>query len=402
MSGWHNNLDIGCCCNIQYQAHTGWHQFLDDLETSMQTSQESPACMRCYQEESNGYQSERVRALLQLDQETFEQYAAGVRIQQHEIGIKLGNLCPLACRSCKPSESTTYGKITKTQPQNPGQSDVFAHQESFDWIKKQLRWVWDNYSNPTIHLIGGETLVQPSLYLILDWLVQQNMAQKFTVAMTTSLGVNLTDRLKDCLWRFNHISLSLSIDSVGENFHYVRWPSRFDKIEQNLSVLRDWIIESPKLFLSLNPVFSISNIFYLDQYLDYWHQYESYLPIWPIHLYEPEHLAVENIPPEYQPRLLSYLEDVMQHNYFDRDQTQTLRQQIQSFCDSKLTQDDDVFCYAMAWMSDYDKRTGLTMAQYNSRLWNMLNDKHRNIYQDQYNLANTMISIHESLGHDFV
>lgn len=391
-------LDVGCCCNIQYQPHPQWSEFLSDLRTSMDEQRRFPACALCYREESRGYQSERVRAILQMGDETFASYANGVTVNHHEIGISLGNLCPLACRSCQPSESSTYGKITKTSVDSIRQ-DVFQDPDLFDWIKQKLQWVHSNYSDPTIHLIGGETLVQPGLYAIMDWLIEQDMAQRFTVAMTTSLAVNLSDRLKHSLSKFYHVAFALSIDSVGDNFHYVRWPSRFDKIEQNLKLLRSWTDTIPRLSLSLNPVFSISNVFYLEEYLDYWHRYPLDMPIWPLHMWSPEYLAVENMPPEYQPALLQYLHRVKLHDYFKSRTADTLLQQIQSFCDSKLADDDDIFCHGMVWMADYDKRTGLTMAEHNDRLWNVLTPKHRQIYLDQLQRANTMISIYESVSH---
>lgn len=357
----------------------------------------SAACALCYQEESHGYQSERVRAILQLDDENFSAFTSKINLQHHEVGVNLGNLCPLACRSCQSSESSTWSKITKIPQPNSCRSDILTDSVLFEWIKHRLRWVHENYANPTVHLIGGEPLVQTGLYVILDWLIEQELAQDFTVAMTTSLSVNLTEKLRQRLAQFHHVGLSLSIDSVGHNFHYVRWPSQFHKIEQNLQLLRSWTDQIPRLTLSLNPVFSISNVFYIDQYLDYWQHHD--MPIWPLHLWSPDHLAVENIAPQYQPTLLQYLDTVKQHCYFEQHSADTLIQQIQSFCDSQLASTDDIFCRSMAWMADYDKRTGLTMAQYNGRLWDLLTEKHRDIYLDQFKRANIMISIDESVSH---
>ena len=392
------SVSMGCCCNGEYQTQQTWTGFLPKLLDSMSRDQPTPACQRCYTEEQQGNQSERIKTLLQMDDRSWQDFTVHGRCRQHEVGIFLSNLCPLACRSCQASESSTYGKITKTTASWTPQQNMVDDATWFDAVTSKLTTVHANYEHPKVHLIGGETLVQPGLDQILDWMINTGISDRFTVAMTTSLAVNLTKAVRDRLQRFAKVELSLSIDSVGDNYHYVRWPSRFNKIEQNLTELQAWRSMLPQLDCSLNPVFSLSNIFYLDDYLDYWLAHPAALEIWPIHLWKPEHLAIENIAPEYQTQLVDYLSSICTHAFFDRGRGQVLLDLITSMMSATMTDSDKMFCYHMVWMADYDRRTGLQLPIYNLRLWNLLTPKHQQLYLDQLQLADTSLPLELSVG----
>lgn len=391
------DLEIGCCCNIVRHSKDSWPEFLDRLTANMQTGRPTPACQTCYREDANGNQSERVRAILQLEDD-FTDFASRVSLRRHEIHIKLGNTCPLACRSCQASESSTYARITKTLAPHNQVNKILDDPELFLWIQQQLVRVYENYENPIVHLIGGETLVEPGMAILLDWLIERGMAHKFSVNITTSLAVNLTQDLRDRLFKFNIIGLVLSIDSVGDNYHYVRWPVHFAKVEKNLALIESWRSQIHRLSLSLTPTISISNIFYLDQYLDYWIQQSPWLNIRPIHLHHPPQLAVENIAPEYQPKLIDYIDHICEHEFFSTGKADVLLGLLRSMQTAKLADTDRQFCYAMAWMADYDRRTGLTMAKFNSRLWDILSLGHKQIYLEHLEKADPSLNINQSVS----
>ena len=391
-----DGLMVGYCCNIQRHSHNDWEDFVVQLKTNMALGRPTVDCKRCYQEDTEGKQSERVRAILEL-KDNYEDVISGTSLEHHEIHINLGNLCPLACRSCQASESTTYGKITKTTVPVLAK-EIVDDQEWYAWVKQRLIKVYENFDDPTVHFIGGETLVQPRLVVILDWLIDSQMAHKFTVALTTSLAVNLTQDLIQRLLKFYHVGLCLSIDSTGDNYHYVRWPVQFSKVQHNLEVLKSWRQLLPRTTVALTPVFSIGNIFYLDQYLDYWIKNDPLMNIYPIHLWWPDHMAVENLAPEYQSRLVEYIDDICKHDYFSTGKADVLLSLLQSFKDAKRADTDQLFCYNMLWMADYDARTGLHMEKFNTRLWQMLSQQHKKIYLDQKQKANISLPINHSVS----
>ena len=67
----------------------------------------------------------------------------------------------------------------------------------------------------------------------------------------------------DYFKKFKFVRFNLSIDSVGTNYHYVRWPARFEKIERNVEHIIN-TLEPYKFGCSLDPVFSLNNIFYIS------------------------------------------------------------------------------------------------------------------------------------------
>ena len=180
-----------------------------------------------------------------------------------------------------------------------------------------------------------------------------------------------------------------SIDSIGDNYHYVRWPARFDKIENNLKTVALIITQNPKKFLfQVTPVFSLNNIFYAVDYLDWWEnwadQTQTELKLNAIHLYQPTHLMMENLPSQYRPILILTLEKCVDHNIFKKYKfTRVLHEYFISMLKilKNNTQDTELaFVGYLKFTADYENRTGVNSYVLNSKLFNLLTHAHQHIY----------------------
>ena len=219
----------------------------------------------------SGGQSERIRGILSLGDNEWPFDPN----KNNEFRIKFSNFCSLSCRSCNPSDSTTYARVTGRTESDHMLQDVTEIDQYWNLITAIIPEKIETCEHFHLWLMGGETLIQPGVYKLLKWCIDQGLASRIGIKLSTALSVNISEELLGYFNQFKSIWFGMSIDSVGNNYNYVRWPVKFDKIETNLGR----ILEFKKEFLSvgnkwftfsLDPVFSLNNIFYMQEYLDYW------------------------------------------------------------------------------------------------------------------------------------
>ncbi|MHB8788691.1 MAG: twitch domain-containing radical SAM protein [Desulfobulbaceae bacterium] len=87
-------------------------------------------------------------------------------------------------------------------------------------------------------LTGGEPLLNPVTAKIIDFLIQHGMEREIALVMntnTTYLPVTILDKLKT----FKRVHMNLSIDSVGDVYEYIRFPAKWEKIKNNINMLKE-------------------------------------------------------------------------------------------------------------------------------------------------------------------
>ena len=147
--------------------------------------------------------------------------------------MKFSNRCNLACRSCNSFDSSYWSEKMRV-PSEPG-LDVDISDNDMYW-QQMTAMIVDKHSqtdNFILHPIGGETMLQAGFIKLLDWMIDQGLATTTSIRITTSLVINL-EELRDKLLQFRNIFFLASIDSINENYHYVRWPAKFSKVQSSL------------------------------------------------------------------------------------------------------------------------------------------------------------------------
>jgi hypothetical protein len=169
----------------------------------------------------------------------------------------------------------------------------------------------------------------------------------------------------------------------------VRWPAQFNKVQDNLDTFKSLSEQYPgKFLLSVSPVFSLNNIFYAVDYLDWWEQWadRTQHDLWlsNIHLYKPEPLMVESLAEQYRTQLIELLEKCVDHPVFQKySRTDVLHEffvaMLASMRNNK-NNTDLLFVQYLEFTADYDNRTGTDSFVLNSKLFDLLSDSHKHIY----------------------
>lgn len=212
---------------------------------------EIPAsCRKCFEEESKGIKSKRNwetevwQQRVDLDSIVSSMNNHGVMpVDIPYFDLRLGNMCNLKCIMCSPHDSSSwikdwklqYPKYTNELKQDQGWDPSFDYtwykKGSFlDSMKSQARYIKELY------FAGGEPLMIPEHYAILEFMVAEGYA-KDCVVRYNSNGTDISDRLLKLWTHFKEIKFNFSIDAVGEKNDYIRYPSNWDSLVTNMHKL---------------------------------------------------------------------------------------------------------------------------------------------------------------------
>lgn len=238
---------------------------------------EIPAsCRKCFVEEERGIISKRQwetevwQKRLDIDSivaQTDEQGNLPVNIPYFDL--RLGNLCQLKCIMCSPHDSSSWIKDWKLQYpkyKNDALKRDQGWDSSFDytWYKKgsfidsmkdQAKYIKELY------FAGGEPLLIPEHYAILEFMVEEGYAKDCCVRYNSN-GLELPDKLFALWSRFKEVTFNFSIDAYGEKNDYIRYPSEWKNVENNLHKLDKC---DANIYVNVAAAVQFFNVLYLDE-----------------------------------------------------------------------------------------------------------------------------------------
>jgi|TARA_R100000030_G_scaffold24373_1_gene17648 organic radical activating enzyme len=281
----HTNTDGRCklCCHvysedyIQADGHDAilgkdkweniWNgEYMLNVRANMLAGKFVKECSRCYEHEEKGLQSSR-----QWANENYKQPL--LHSNPTHLELRLGNHCNLKCNSCwSVSSDNIYKerkKIVANEKLPQWLSDQWNHEiksvEAHDWQwyeTQEFRDFVDQVA-PTLerlYMTGGEpTLIQANQY-VLDKLVEAGNT-KCHVAWTTNM-TTWPKGFYDKLDFFDTSEVQMSIDGYGEHNMYIRYPTDWNKVEENFAKA---MTLPEKVQLKIYFVYQAWNVFDVDR-----------------------------------------------------------------------------------------------------------------------------------------
>lgn len=360
------------CCSLRpqdpkdFQLDTGTAELnISRMARQFEQGQWPVECQVCHREEQQGMISERLRA--------FEADIARPEAMKEirHIHLKFSNLCNLACRVCTTTESTLYGKTVETQdPSVFTQADITQHRDwslLLDYIEPKI--LADDRIK--LCLVGGETTLAPGITLLGQWLIDKGYINRVEFVLSSNM-INIPDRLLDLFRQSASVIIAASLDSTHDNFHYVRWPGTWQKATATVNKVLAYRRETgANITLQVSPNFNINNIFYFDDFLDYWSEHE-YDAMMVFNVYAPEVFRVDTIPAYIRPVLLERLRACLTHRFFDQPRetkpvASWLATTIERLSDH-TNSDQSLWDRYLVVNAEFDHLTNTRLWDYNSRL----------------------------------
>ena len=290
---------VKLCCNIRTNTHVKDHKgieynlgkdsidsiwysgYMNDVRRNMIDGVEIAECKDCYrQEELTGQSSRTSSNKFWLKKEHVQENIN--RFKDHKklnpvssLELRLGNTCNLSCNSCWGYSSSKVNEervhlLAKSDLdikfKNDWNSEYRIPSEINKWFKtSQYDENINSVSNTLnrLYITGGEpTLIKENRTLLHKLLDNGN--KDCFVSFTTN-GTQADSELLELLKEFPNNEIQVSIDGVGDQAHYVRYPTIWEEFKNNV----DTLCTIPNVNIVFYTVVSAYNLFSIQEILKY-------------------------------------------------------------------------------------------------------------------------------------
>jgi MoaA/NifB/PqqE/SkfB family radical SAM enzyme len=232
---------------------------LQNIQTNMLNNVRDPGCNICWKKEDRGYSS--------LRQHSNQIYATHIdQIKQNHrqdnpfyLDLRLGNLCNLKCRMCTSEWSSQIaGEILDNPNEDwidtPKQKIIELDNDTWELLDQWIPYV------RRVFMTGGEpTIIKRNLDYI-NKIITSGHSTNVELIFTTN-ATNINQNFVEIGKHFKSVSYNVSIDAVGELANYIRYPSNWQTIHDNLKKIGTGV--------SLNTTIQWLNMTRLNEIFDF-------------------------------------------------------------------------------------------------------------------------------------
>lgn len=191
------------------------------------------------------------------------------------LDFRFSNLCNQACITCGHDLSSSwYDLQTDMDPDKnvPDRSKFLIAGNKENPYPAILENSMDSVE--VCYFAGGEPLLVPEHWQILEKLIENGRAKDVSLRYSTNLSTlqNKGRHVLDYWKHFKIVNVAGSIDEVGERFHYIRWPADWRRISKNIKGIVDAWNQLPgdSHEMTFSPVVSIMNAHRLKDIVEQW------------------------------------------------------------------------------------------------------------------------------------
>ena len=325
---------VKLCCSINENLHVkdsnnselnfGTHsveeiwnsEYMQDVRNKMLNGERPDACNVCWRLEDMGIQSSRQSAWAEFKHTKYDMNLIKTVNPPlpSSLELRLGNFCNLRCNSCWSLSSDRirderHKIVDKNKNLDPWLKNEWTSEISLADDQNWLWWESDEFLETTkklaptlrrLYLTGGEpTLIKKNIE-IMQYILDSGNTSCY-IALTTNM-TNYNEEFFDVMSQFDHGELQISIDDVFDRNQYIRYPTKWKHVEDNIVKLyykfpKSWIIKHYTVFQVYN-YDNIPNIIDWIRLHRSYHDYEKERTyIWsPIILENPKYLDARILP----------------------------------------------------------------------------------------------------------
>ena len=217
-----NSLTWNPCC--LYNDYLPYHPtfFKRQHKTFVESDKEFlPGCSKCeLKEKTHDGTSQRI--IFNKD------IPDGIEDEIYKLEIVLDTTCNAACIQCGTYQSSLWRNEVANRDKN------YIHIQPESQIDRRIADIKQSIDLTRVkefHFWGGEPLLTDTH---LKFLREVKDPENVTLAYTTNASI-VPDEETLALWeRFKFVKIGLSLDAMYDQFYYIRWPLKWEKIERNI------------------------------------------------------------------------------------------------------------------------------------------------------------------------
>ena len=241
---------------------------LNLVREDLQAGSRNHSCSKCWNLEDKGHNSYRMN----WNRSTY--YTASTTPEIEIIDFRLGNQCNLQCRICNPMWSDQLGKsyqLAKDKGIFNSVNQSFTEgtiKPSSEVMEDLIGFCLRTPSLKEIKFAGGEPFVMPEVEYFLNRMIQEgrnNLTVSFLTNTTTAKESTI-----ELLKQFKKVIMQCSIDGIGEDIEFQRFPCKWSVIERNFRKFVDCGFE-----VSLTPCWSQLNALGVVDFLNWASEFDN-------------------------------------------------------------------------------------------------------------------------------
>jgi len=256
--------------------------YMKKARLKMKNGEVLEACTKCVDQEARGYKSMR-NTWNEEENLSNVNTDGSMDIMPHSMELHFGNLCNLKCKMCGQDYSNQIGK----EILQIGKKD----KDFLDWVYKQsgnvnnwtnnlsVEYTWFQTTKTkkrlfeyvsknitVLTVIGGEPTVIPEFYELLDYCHNNGTLKDKEITIVTNL-TNTNPKMTKWLPAMKEWRIWASLDGIGETTEYIRYPSNFNKVKENLQYYKKILNDCGNGSILFSPAIQLLNIHQLDEML---------------------------------------------------------------------------------------------------------------------------------------
>jgi len=232
---------------------------LKNIQKNMLDNVRDNGCSICWKKEDRGYSSLRQHSN-QIYANHIEDAKQDKKIEHpFYIDLRLGNLCNLKCRMCISDWSSQIaGEILDNPNEDwidtPRQKVIELDDDTWELLDQWIPHV------KRVFMTGGEpTIIKRNIDYI-NKIISSGRSKEVELIFTTN-ATNINQKFIEIGKEFKSVSYNVSIDAVGSLAKYIRYPSDWKTIENNLKNIKHGV--------SFNTTIQWLNMTRLNEIFDY-------------------------------------------------------------------------------------------------------------------------------------
>ena len=264
-----------------------------EIRSALDSGIQHANCQDCWDEEAAGRDSKRMminRGIAHVEP---------LPDQPISMMLKPGNLCNLACRHCGPFSSSRWLK---------DYFKVEARQQNWTSYVQQFTEIQDSYRDdnsfwtdlkawaPNVEfyeLYGAEPVLIDPLWEVIKTSSLGANNNKTVVNINTN-GTILREDTEEIFQNFYEVDLGLSVDGIGDQFEYMRYPAKWDKFLSNLDAYQNMAARLGNININVSCTVSALNVYYTDEIWQFFHSRGIHVGFNILH--RPDHLNMRILP----------------------------------------------------------------------------------------------------------
>ena len=265
-------------------------EIMKDLRSKLLSGQRHSLCRQCWIMEDNNSESIRQASREKFDFDVKDAEEVTEKdgkintdlIPLKYVDLRLGNLCNLKCVTCNPADSSNWyedyyklgnnsvefygGETKKIENKN---NKYYVNYESLKYYEKKgfdEQFFKNINSLERMYFTGGEPMINKKHEEILKYCIDNNLAKNISLTYNTNCTVDMKRFFE--LWKhFKDIYIALSIDGIGSIVEWVRFPAKWETLNNNIKKLDEYPYNN--LNASISTTWSIYNVCIIPEMIEW-------------------------------------------------------------------------------------------------------------------------------------